>query len=239
MTEKHKVVIVTGGLSGIGYSTVLLLIEMGWKVVVFDIANHVSDNRQHFDFIKVDVSIKEEIVEAVKEVVDKYTHIDALVNCAGIYPSVRIDDYTDEIWKKCFDLNVNGPYFLSMAVVPYMEKQGGGRIVNVTSGAVYLGSRDIGYCASKSALAGLTKSLAVSLAKKNIHVNSVSPGPIDTPMSRKGMRSDDIEDYIKRIPLHRFGKSDEVANAIHYLISEDSSYLTGSTLHINGGLFLN
>jgi len=233
--QNEKTILVTGGSSGIGEKTVEILQRDGFRVIIFDLN---KPKNQSVEYIPVDLSKEDSILKAVSELKTITSELDGIVNCAGIYPSIHLSDYTLELMKACLSVNVIAPYLIVKELLPLMEKKGG-NIVNVTSGAVYLSSRDPGYSVSKSAISGLTKSLAKNLASKKIMVNSVAPGPIDTPMSRKGMRSKDVEQYVQNIPLHRFGNPSEVAEVIAFLLSGKGSYMTGSTIHVNGGLYLN
>ncbi len=235
-----KTAIVTGGSSGIGEQIVKLLASNGFLVANFDLQQPQTNlSEDSVRFHQVDLNNQSSIVDAVAKVASDWGTIAALVNCAGIYPSIHVDDYTDDLWHQCLAVNLTAPYYLSQAVIPHFKKENKGYIVNITSGSVYLGSRDPGYSASKAGLAGLTKALAKNLAKNNITVNSVAPGPTDTPMSQEGMREDDVKQYISNIPLCRFGEPDEVAEAVYFLISGKADYLTGTTIHVNGGLYLN
>lgn len=234
-----RTAVVTGGLSGIGKKIVESLIKDGFKLFVLDKKFQAVSVKGASDYIQMDLASPSSIREVGYKIGQKVKKIDVLVNCAGIYPSIHWDEYDFETWQNCLNVNVTGPYLLIKELLPLMAKCKKGYIINITSGAVYLGSRDPGYSASKGALAGLTKSLAKNFADHNILVNAIAPGPIDTPMSRKGMRQGDISEYIKNIPLHRFGEAGEVANIVSFLVSGKADYMNGSTIHINGGLFLN
>lgn len=235
MTKKRAVI--TGGSSGIGQSTVALLLERGYDVWVVDKQGvaKVWQGKVHFSL--VDVAAGEQIQQVCQEVVTQWESIDVLINCAGVYPSVRMNEYSVELWQECMAVNASAPFYMVMYLLPLLRKKSRSYVVNVTSGAVFLGSRDPGYSASKAALAGLTKSLAKNLASDGVRVNAVSPGPIDTPMSRAGMRPKDVKVYEQNILLQRFGKPEEVAAMIGFLISGEADYITGTTMHVNGGLY--
>jgi len=160
MKENKKVAIVTGGASGIGAAIVDVLSIDGYQVNILDKQVPLRTiKRTRVNYHHIDLKSKSVIKLVVKELLDRYDHISVLINCAGVYPSVHLEKYTDELWQECFAVNIFAPFWLTQAVVPSMKKYGWGRIINITSGAVYLGSRDPGYSASKSALNGLTKSL--------------------------------------------------------------------------------
>lgn len=231
----NKVCIVTGGSSGIGEAIVNLLDSRGFYPIIFD-TQKPKDKKA--EFVKVDISDKKRLKRAVEQIGDKYKQVHSVVHSAGIYPSVHFDKYTDELWKRCFQVNVFGAYFLSCLAVPLMGKTDISYIIHISSEAAFIGSRDPGYSASKGAVEGLVKSLAKNLSGRNINVNSIAPGPIDTPMSRKGMRPEDVKKYKEKIPLKRFGEPEEIAKAVLFLISGEANYITGTTLHLSGGLYL-
>lgn len=230
-----KVAIITGGSSGIGKAIVKKLLQNKYHIVILDIQKNKIKSKR-ITFIKCDVGKKNQVKKSIQQIDSLFKKIDVLVNCAGVYPIVHLENYTDQLWKNCMETNVTGAYYLIKEVIPMMKKQKGGYIINITSGAVFLGSRDPGYSASKAALAGLTKSCAKNLAKYNILVNAVAPGPIETPMSAR-MKETDKKKYRENILLKRFGRPEDVANAVYFLISGEADYITGSTIHINGGLY--
>lgn len=238
MTLSRPVAILTGGSSGIGKAIVDVLGADGFFLFILD--KKPPDLPPDFPamFFPVELSDREQIQRTVLQIQEKTASVEALIHCAGVYPSVRLGSYSPELWDLCLDVNVTAPFLLTQELLPLLRAAQASTIVTITSGAAYLGSRDPGYSASKAALVGLTKSLAKNLAPDNITVNAVSPGPIDTPMSQAGMRPEDVTVYLKNIPMQRFGTAQEVAQAVSYLVSKKARYLTGTTIHVNGGLYM-
>lgn len=143
---------------------------------------------------------------------------------------------TLDLWNKVLMINLTSPFLIIKNVLPLMKKKGG-VIINISSTGAYLGSRDVGYSASKAGLIGFTKSLARNLAKYNIRVNAIAPGTIDTKMSRL-MKKEDREKNKQNTLLKRLGKPEDIIGAVSFLLSEDSNYITGTTIDINGGLYM-
>ena len=165
--------------------------------------------------------------------------VDILVNVVGQSEPggpVEIDSTT---WQKQFTLNLDTAYFCIKFVIPIMEKNSGGSIVNISSvaGLRYIGKPQVGYSASKAAVVGMSKSLAIEYAKKNININCISPGFIKTVMTDK-IEEKFKETIISKIPSARLGEPDDIANAVGFLCSNQSSYINGETLHVNGGMYM-
>ncbi|MFZ5376406.1 MAG: SDR family NAD(P)-dependent oxidoreductase [Patescibacteria group bacterium] len=236
--QTKKIAVVTGGSSGIGAAIVDKLVNDSFEVFVIDKQEYV-ERHESVIHIETNLASPSQIKTTCKKIKKLTNKISLLINCAGIYPSIHWPEYTFKLWNECLAINVTAPFLLCQQFVPLLVNNGSGQIINITSGAVYLGSRDPGYSASKSALTGLTKSLAKNLSQFNILVNAIAPGPINTPMSRKGMRPSDIKKYVENIPLGRFGEAQEVAALVHFLASGNATFQTGSTIHINGGLYMN
>jgi len=174
----------------------------------------------------------------VAQVVETFQGIDILVNNAGIREDELFVRMTDEKWDKVIQVNLYSTYYVTKAVVPYMLKKKWGRIINVTSLGPFVGSPgQTNYTASKMALVGFTHSLARELAPKGITANLIAPGLIDTDFTRD-LQERFVDIVIKAIPIGRFGKPSEVAGAVVFLASEEASYITGNTLHINGGGYM-
>jgi len=254
---KDKVAIVTGARRGMGRTHALKLAEAGAKVVVSDISledcqkvvEEIKKMKGEALAVKCDVSKKAEVDEMVKKTVEKFGRVDILVNNAGIAQFVPFLEMTEEDWDRTLDINLKGYFLCAQAVAKEMAKQKSpkdkptgqaGVIINISS--VAMGQQGIGfpniahYCASKGGIIGMTEALAVELAPYNIRVNAISPGMIDTPMIDP-VKSDPkmMEALLTRVPLRRVGKPEEVSNLVLFLASDESSYMTGSTVVIDGG----
>lgn len=242
MSFKDKVAIVTGAASGIGKSCSLSFAEKGVKVVVVDL-NKKGAEETNLEiqrkggkaiFIKADVSKKEDVENIVNITENNFGKIDILVNCAGICQIKNIADITEKEWDKVMSVNLKGTFFLCQSVLKEMKKYQKGKIVNMGSVAGEIGGILVGanYSASKAGVLCLTKSLAKYAAPYNINVNSVSPGFIDTEMTK------DLGQDPTSVPLGRRGRPEEVSDAILFLCSDASSYITGANIDVNGGLFM-
>lgn len=237
-----KVTIITGGTRGIGYETAKLFLENKSKVIIFGSKKESVDNAlsklndlgltaEGYYPNLLDVF---EIEKVIKEINDKYNHIDILINNAGVSANKRIDDTTNEDFSNIMDLNVNAMFNMIKAVTPYMKKQNSGVILNTSSMvSIYGQPSGVGYPTSKFAVNGMTKSLARELGPSNIRVNAVAPGITNTDMV-SSLPKEMIEPLIKTIPLGRIGEPIDVANAFLYLASPMASYVTGTILSVDG-----
>lgn len=241
---EEKVAIVTGGTRGIGYEIVRTFLENKAKVILFGSRKETVDkaikslkeedsNYEVFGLYP-NLSNEEEVKDAFNLIIEKYGHIDILVNNAGVSSSTPITNYTEEEYNNIIDLNIKSVFMCSKNIVPYMEKNNGGVIIN-TSSMVSIYGQPSGclYPTSKFAVNGLTKSLARELAPKNIRVNAVAPGITETDMVAN-LPKEVIEPLIKTIPLGRIGKPRDVANAFLFLASDMASYITGEILSVDG-----
>ena len=241
---QDKVAIVTGGNQGIGRATALRLAEAGALVVVAsrnqDRNREVAAEIEHL-FQKealplaVDVSDRQAVETLVEAVVNKFGHVDILVNNAGICRlSQPFEELEDAAWDSVLDVNVKGVLHCVRAVIPFFKTQKAGKIVNVASLAGEVGgiATAADYVASKAAVIGLTKSLARYLGPYQVNVNAVAPGFIRTSMTA-AMQID-----VGGIPLRSIGEPEDVAEAICFLASPRSRYITGTTLDVNGGLYM-
>jgi len=248
MDLKDKVAIVTGARRGMGITHALVLAKDGVKVVVADISledcqkvvEEIEKNGGEAIAVKCDVSKKEEVKEMVKETVEKFGKVDILVNNAGITQFKPFLELTEEEWDRTIDINLKGYFLCAQATAEEMAKQKAGVIVNIAS--VAMGQQGIGfptlvhYCASKGGIVGMTEALAVELAPFGIRVNAIAPGMIDTPMIDPVKKDPGtMEAMLARVPMHRVGKPEEVSNMVLFLASDASSYITGSTVVIDGG----
>jgi len=248
MDLKRKVAIITGARRGMGRTHALALGKVGAKVVVADISQEdcqkvveeIKKAGGEAIAVKCDVTKKEEADNMVKAAVDKWGKVDILVNNAGICQFKPFLDLTEEEWDRTLDINLKGYFFCAQAAAREMVKQKSGIIINIAS--VAMGQQGIGmpnvahYCASKGGIAGMTEALAVELAPYNIRVNAISPGMIETPMIDPVKQDPKImEAMLARVPMRRVGKPEEVSNLVLFLASDQSSYITGSTVVIDGG----
>lgn len=246
MLLKDKVAIVTGGTRGIGYAVVKLYLENGAKVVLFGsreetVANAVRELRRENSEWEVsgyypDLTDADAMRSTINAIKDKYGRIDILVNNAGISDSTSIDDYTSEQFEKVMSINVSAIFNAIMPTVSIMKEQGGGCIINTSSMVSISGqARGIAYPTSKSAVNGLTWSLARELGPSNIRVNAVAPGITKTDMV-KALPEQMIQPLINQIPLRRVGEPEDVANAFLFLASDMASYITGEILSVDGAM---
>jgi NAD(P)-dependent dehydrogenase (short-subunit alcohol dehydrogenase family) len=245
---KGKVALVTGARRGMGKSHALALAKAGAKVVVSDISQEdceavvqeIKKAKGEAIAIKCDVSKKAEVDSLVRKTIDEFGKVDVLVNNAGICQFKPFLDLTEEEWDRTININLKGYFLCAQACAREMIKQKSGAIVNVASiamGQVGCGFATLAhYCASKGGIVGMTETLALELAPHGIRVNAISPGAIDTPMVDP-LKVDPkvMEGTLARVPLHRMGKPEEVSNLVLFLASDISSYMTGSTVVIDGG----
>ncbi len=225
-------VLVTGSSGGIGSEVARLLSSCGYAVHGVDII--ACSHPCLSSFRQVDLRCESDVSGLCREVAAELGQLWAIVYCAGVYPIIRFEDYTAEVWDAVERTNVRGAFLLFHGL--HSTLADGGRIVAVASGASHLGSRDIGYSASKAALVGLIRCLAKVLAHRQIQANCVAPGPIDSPMSQR-MPEERKDEYCRAIPMHRFGRPEEVASAVAFLLDPKSTYITGATIDVNGGLY--
>lgn len=243
MDFKGKIAVVTGGASGIGKSCCLSLAEKGATVIAVDrnengakaVADEIKQKGGNAEGLSLDIVNITQIKEVVDYIENKYSRIDILINCAGITQVITIEDITETEWDRMLEIDLKGPFFVSQAVINVMKKNNFGKIVNLGSVAGEVGGIVVGanYVAAKAGIIGLTKSLAKSAAKYGINVNTVSPGFIDTEMTK------DLNQDVKMVPLGRKGTSEEVSDVILFLCSDYARYLTGVNLDVNGGLHMN
>jgi 3-oxoacyl-[acyl-carrier protein] reductase len=241
----RQVAIVTGGASGIGRAVVTRLIESGIAgIVVADCTFPSPDRRSRVRTTKVlhiqtDIANPDSVAHMVSTAMASFGRIDILVNNASICPVTAWDDTTVENWNQVLGINLTGMFICTKAVVPIMKRQKFGRIVYVSSTAADVGSlvAHVAYGVSKAGVIALMKSVAKGFARYGITANAVSPGTIDTPLTKKFDRKIQ-KGFIDNCVLKRQGKPAEVADAILYLVSGRSTYITGQVLHVDGGFFL-
>lgn len=246
MMLKGKVAVITGGTRGIGYATVKKFLENGAKVVLFGSRQETVDKalaslKEENSEWEVsgawpNLSDADEVAKEIELVKEKYGRIDILVNNAGISDSTKIDDYTSEKFAKIMQLNVNAIMNGVMPTVKIMKEQGGGVILNTSSMVSISGQPSgIAYPTSKSAVNGLTWSLARELGPSHIRVNAVAPGITKTDMVA-ALPEQMIPPLINAIPLRRVGEAEDIANAFLFLASDMASYVTGEILSVDGAM---
>ena len=241
---KDKVILVTGANRGIGLNIIQRLNNDGYTVIgtsrTDDGANIISQeiNSIGGKVLKIDVTNQEAINSAIKNIQDDYGALFGLVNNAGITNDNLLMRMTEEQWLSVIETNLTSIYRVTKSIVKDMMKAREGRIVNIGSIVGMMGNAgQSNYSASKSGLLGFTKSLARELSSRNINVNSISPGFIDTDMT-KALSNDQIDNLSKNIPLGRIAESSEVSSVVSFLLSDDSSYITGENINVNGGLYM-
>ncbi|MBU2945277.1 SDR family NAD(P)-dependent oxidoreductase [Zobellia uliginosa] len=251
MNVKDKVVIITGAGSGIGAATAKLFGTHGAKVVVSDInignatkvAEEINLQGGIASAVKTDVTKYEEVKSLVADTVNKHGSLDVMVNNAGIggKHQAKTADHTDDDWHNVIAVNQTGVFYCMKVAIKQMLIQGKGNIVNVASLAgIKASGNNLSYSASKFAVVGMTKSAALEYGRKNIRINAVCPGFTHSALLEQLLSvSPDMGDKLKRfIPMGRFGEADEIAEAICWLASENSKFITGETITLDGGTSL-
>lgn len=245
MLLKDKTAVVTGGSQGIGKVIAEKLASEGANIVIFDldvskgeeVSNYIQNTYSvKSKFYKVNVASKEEVENAIKSAETDISQINILINNAGITRDNLLFKMSEEDWNLVLSVNLTGAFNCVKAVIRKMAKAKFGRIVNISSVVGLIGNvGQTNYSASKAGLIGLTKSVAKEFAAKNVTVNAVAPGFIETAMT------DVLPENIKtqlldKIPLKRLGQPEDIANAVKYLVSEDASYVTGQVISVDGGM---
>jgi NAD(P)-dependent dehydrogenase (short-subunit alcohol dehydrogenase family) len=241
-----KVALISGGAQGMGAAEARLFAREGARVVIGDVLEaearaveaDVRAKGGAAVFTRLDVTSEADWQQAVDVALRHFGTLNVLINNAGIGGAGRLEDTTVEAWDRVMDVNAKGVFLGSKAVIPAMRQAGGGSIVNISSQLGLVGMADSSpqYQASKGAVRLLTKLTALQYAKEGIRANSVHPGPILTPMTEKRRADPAIyERMVSRIPLGRYGEADEVAYGVLYLASDESAFVTGSELVIDGG----
>ena len=229
-----KTAVVTGGGSGIGLAVARRLRADGLDVATIDLRPSDTDLAY-----TADVTDRSQVDAAVSAIRDRLGPVSVLVNAAGLDGFKRFCNITFEEWQRVIDVNLNGVFHTIQAVLPDMVEAGWGRIVNISSSSAHSGQPYMAhYVAAKSAVNGLTKSLALEYGPSGITVNAVPPGFIDTPMLRNAETQGflgDVEQNIARTPVRRMGKPEDIAAACAFLVSEEAGYITGQILGVNGG----
>ena len=235
-----KTALITGASRGIGNAIALHLMNEGYRVLgtATSSAGVSKLKEEGIEGLVLDLNSTESKEKLWEQVEKKEIQISILINNAGITRDNIVLRMSEDEWQDIMNVNLNGNFYLSKKVLKMMLKLKWGRIINITSTSASIGNRgQSNYSAAKAGVEAFTKSLAREVGKRNITVNSIAPGFIDTDMTQQsdGVNADEL---IKEIPLGRFGKPDEVAHLTSFLCSEEASYITGQTIHINGGLYM-
>lgn len=231
---KEKVAIVTGGTMGIGKGIADKLGSYGAKVVVCA----RKEVKTKHTFIRCDVSSFKDVRRMVDETIKKFKKIDILVNNAGIYPFQNLKDMTEQQWDQMIGVDLKGAFNCTRNVIPHMIQRRYGKIVNIASIAgVVVGFPGLShYCAAKAGIMGFTRAAALELAPYRINVNAVAPGAILTPGTTKVEDKEAMTHIIRQIPEARMGKPADIAETVAFLVSDNSSYITGQTIVVDGGM---
>jgi acetoacetyl-CoA reductase len=244
----NNVVLITGGTGDIGTATAKQLDESYQHVIALDLLADEQgrawelglkeEGYKHISFQHMDVTNFDQCKEVIDSIIQQYGNVDALINNAGITRDSVFSKMTKQQWDEVLRVNLDGMFNVTRQVVEGMKAQASGRIVNISSVNAQKGQfSQANYAASKAGVYGFTKSLAQELMIKNITVNSLSPGYVNTRLMQ-GIRPDILDDIINLIPAKRLAEPQEIAWAIEFLISDKSSYMTGANLSINGGLHM-
>jgi len=239
---KNKKVIITGGSRGIGLSVLSKIYEQGAEILTIGSnLSNLENLKKNFPNIKIEqLNLKNpnEVLNQFPKFINTLKGLDILINNAGITKDNLTLRMKEEEWKDVIDVNLNSVFFTCQIAIKAMIKNKSGCIVNITSVVGHTGNAgQANYTASKAGVVAMTKSLAKEYAKKNIRVNCVSPGFISTDMT-KDLKEEYKNELLKNIPINRLGTGEDIANAVIFLCSSNSSYITGETIHVNGGMYM-
>lgn len=243
-----KVALITGSARGIGKAIALELANHGAKIVINDILpkneidKTLEEIRKSGDQaigIRADITILKEVESMVKEIISKFGKIDILVNNAGIIRDSLLIRMKEEDWDAVININLKGTFNCSKTVAKYMMRQkSGGKIVNISSVIGLVGNiGQANYAASKAGIIGLTKSIAKELALRNINVNAIAPGFIETDMTKR-LSEKVRKDLQQQIPLKRLGTVKDIAKVVYFLVSDNANYITGQVINVDGGMVM-
>ena len=244
MSLSGKIALITGGSGSIGKSIAKKISEQGAEIIISGrnskkLDSTIKELGKGMSIV-FDIKNQTDIKKGIEKIIEKFGRIDILVNNAGIHPKIKpLHEIEESEWNNVIDINLNGQFRVTKEVIPHMIKNGGGSIINISSDAglkAFENYQADAYSAAKAALILLTKTWALEYAKKMIRVNCVCPGTIDSEMARPFLDSDIKKEMANsEHPLGRIGKPEDVANAVLYFASQDSSWTTGSILVVDGG----
>ncbi|MFA5154834.1 MAG: SDR family NAD(P)-dependent oxidoreductase [Patescibacteria group bacterium] len=242
MTLTNKVAIITGAKQGIGLGIAKVLAQAGCRVVLADLdlagseaaLSEIKQSGGEGLAVKCDVTQPAEVDQMIAAAVQKFGHLDILVNNAGIFPFVPFDQMTVDDWNEVMDVNLKSIFLCTKAAVKVMAA--GAKIINISSIAALVGFNGLThYCASKGGVNSFTRALALELAPKNINVNAIAPGAIDTPGATGAVDEKTKQQMTANIPARRYGLPEDIGQAVAFLASDNASYITGQTLVVDGG----
>ncbi len=239
---ENKKVVLTGGSRGIGLSILERLYNEKCKIIIIgtnlERLEEVKKKFQSIEIEQMDLSNIDIIQKNFEKIINKIGGLDVLINNAGITKDNLAIRMSKEEWLKVLDVNLNSVFFMCQQALKFMIKNKSGVIVNISSVVGHIGnSGQSNYTASKAGIIALSKSLAKEYAKKNIRINCISPGFVETDMT-KFLKDEHKKMLLEQIPLNKIGKGEDIANAVAFLISDESSYITGETMHVNGGMYM-
>lgn len=246
MRLKDKVAIITGAAGGIGFAAANVFAKEGAKVAIVDFneqqgvesVNLLKEKGYEAHFFQVNVADRDSVNAMVASVIDTYGGIDILVNNAGITKDAMLSKLSVEDFQKVIDVNLTGVFHCTQAVLPAMIERGKGRIINTSSvSGVYGNVGQTNYAATKAGVVGMTKTWAKELGRKGINVNAVAPGFIETGMTAK-VPEKILDQMRMMVPLGRLGLPEDIANAYLFLASDESNYVNGTVLHVDGGIMM-
>jgi len=243
MVFDNRIALITGGASGIGAVIVKKFIENGAVAIIADVDQELGNatakqlgEKAHFYYLNI--ADEQSVNDTINMVMNNFTKIDILINNAGITNDKLLIRMTKEDWDRVININLTGTFLVTKAVVKYMMKQRSGRIINIASVIGLIGNAgQTNYAASKAGIIGFTKSCAKEFASRNITVNAIAPGFIETRMTEK-LPEEVKQAYFKLIPLGRFGKPEDVSSLALFLCSDQADYITGQVIAIDGGMVM-
>lgn len=238
----NKRSLVTGGGQGIGRAICEMLLSLGHEVIFVDINDEKAaqflreSNSSALRYVRCDVADPDAITKACGEIKHTYGEVSVLVNNAGIQTHVPFLEMSAACWKQTLDINLNAAFYFCKEFAPAMVEQGWGRIVNIASMSARRGSnRHVHYCTSKAGLVGMTRALSLELARYGVTVNAVCPGIVDTDIVQQTL-AQKREIWLNEMHVKRLGQPTDIANAVKFLVSEASDWISGQALDVNGGI---
>ena len=245
MRLQSKIAIVAGGAMGIGSQVAISMAREGAKVVVADL--NLAKAKNTCEEIKtlggesipvhMDVSNWAEVKNMVEITCKEFGAPDILYNSIAIYDRAKLAETDIEVWQKVMDVNVSGSFYLCKAIIPLMQSKGGGSIILTSSSVGVQGTKAniFPYASSKFAVTGMTKAAACDYLRDGIRVNCICPGPTDTPMIRGGRSPEELKDFVESLPIGRLATTEEIAQSVVFLASDESKFITGIALFVDGG----